>query len=571
MNFSEEEPIFRNTPPFLGVAGSRSHSPNSDREVQLSGKSIIHLRRRPHHDPGADILLLHLDPNIPLSQLDSNSCDTPIDSSSDQYSTTTSCMEISQPGELANAARTDCATGVTLAAVQASNTGDENIDLARAAMAASETSENASNTRVDSAQSSSGGLSVSGELLSDQTDKLQNVEQLGIPDSQFPAPPIVSSVTFSPTLRKHTIQPHESTTNTLPAVQPTSPIQDGMSGSLPKERLPSFRQLTGQLSQLNELAEAAATQEARVPPSFSHQHSQSFGSTTSQSPRLPFNSFPSNAQSSAGNHFPYGNVRSPTNATVDIQPYGSPPQFPSTAYFTDRRTSTAVESTPSHLPISLPTVSSSGESQGQMTGSSTDGYSTAQTTPNELPSTTESAGPTTLTGASNTGLAKQRPILPPPPGMPPGVVALNPQGYKCDYPDCTAAPFHTQYLLTSHRNVHSQDRPHYCPVKDCPRSEGGKGFKRKNEMIRHGLVHNSPGYICPFCPDREHKYPRPDNLQRHVRVHHVDKDRDDEALRQVLSQRIEGVGKTRRRRTNTGVSTGSAGANDDMERRDSNP
>ncbi|RWA08023.1 hypothetical protein EKO27_g7094 [Xylaria grammica] len=30
-------------------------------------------------------------------------------------------------------------------------------------------------------------------------------------------------------------------------------------------------------------------------------------------------------------------------------------------------------------------------------------------------------------------------------------------------------------------------------IKGCPRSEGGKGFKRKNEMIRHGLVHDSPG------------------------------------------------------------------------------
>ena len=67
---------------------------------------------------------------------------------------------------------------------------------------------------------------------------------------------------------------------------------------------------------------------------------------------------------------------------------------------------------------------------------------------------------------------------------------------------------------SSHANVHSQNRPHYCPVKECSRSEGGKGFKRKNEMIRHGLVHRSPGYICPFCPEREHKYPRPDNLQR---------------------------------------------------------
>lgn len=87
--------------------------------------------------------------------------------------------------------------------------------------------------------------------------------------------------------------------------------------------------------------------------------------------------------------------------------------------------------------------------------------------------------------------------------------------YRCPWANCTAAPFQTQYLLNSHANVHSSARPHYCPVQGCPRSEGGKGFKRKNEMIRHGLVHESPGYVCPFCPDREHKYPRPDNLQRY--------------------------------------------------------
>ena len=75
-------------------------------------------------------------------------------------------------------------------------------------------------------------------------------------------------------------------------------------------------------------------------------------------------------------------------------------------------------------------------------------------------------------------------------------------------------------LSSSHANVHSQNRPHYCPVQGCARSEGGKGFKRKNEMIRHGLVHESPGYICPFCPEREHKYPRPDNLQRYAPTVH---------------------------------------------------
>ncbi|TPX12123.1 uncharacterized protein E0L32_007238 [Thyridium curvatum] len=131
--------------------------------------------------------------------------------------------------------------------------------------------------------------------------------------------------------------------------------------------------------------------------------------------------------------------------------------------------------------------------------------------------------------------------------------SLSNQGtYVCKVPGCSAPAFQTQYLLNSHANVHSQERPHYCPVKGCPRSEGGKGFKRKNEMIRHGLVHDSPGYVCPFCPDREHKYPRPDNLQRHVRVHHVDKDKDDPALRDVLAQRPDGPNRGRRRR---GVAT----------------
>ncbi|KAJ9614027.1 hypothetical protein H2200_002163 [Cladophialophora chaetospira] len=120
--------------------------------------------------------------------------------------------------------------------------------------------------------------------------------------------------------------------------------------------------------------------------------------------------------------------------------------------------------------------------------------------------------------------------------------------YKCTYHACTAAPFQTQYLLNSHMNVHSNSRTHFCPVKNCPRGPGGQGFKRKNEMIRHGLVHTSPGYICPFCPDQQHKYPRPDNLQRHVRQHHTDKDRDDPVLRDVLNQRMEGGSRGGRRR-----------------------
>ncbi len=98
-------------------------------------------------------------------------------------------------------------------------------------------------------------------------------------------------------------------------------------------------------------------------------------------------------------------------------------------------------------------------------------------------------------------------------------MTVPPGSYVCKVPGCTAQPFQTQYLLNSHANVHSSARPHYCPVPGCARGEGGKGFKRKNEMIRHGLVHESPGYVCPFCPDRDHRYPRPDNLQRYVHIY----------------------------------------------------
>ena len=56
--------------------------------------------------------------------------------------------------------------------------------------------------------------------------------------------------------------------------------------------------------------------------------------------------------------------------------------------------------------------------------------------------------------------------------------------YTCTFEGCTAEPFPTQYLLNSHMNIHSSTRPHFCPVRGCPRGIGGQGFKRKNEMIR---------------------------------------------------------------------------------------
>lgn len=67
-----------------------------------------------------------------------------------------------------------------------------------------------------------------------------------------------------------------------------------------------------------------------------------------------------------------------------------------------------------------------------------------------------------------------------------GTSATN--NFKCTYPGCTSVPFQTQYLLNSHANVHSSSRPHFCPVAGCNRGPSGKGFKRKNEMIRYVSV-----------------------------------------------------------------------------------
>ncbi|KAI6870479.1 hypothetical protein D0864_02614 [Hortaea werneckii] len=350
--------------------------------------------------------------------------------------------------------------------------------------------------------------------------------------SEAPVPGMVHGSAISPTVDRHFFSTGQPTVDTLPAVQTVPKPDQGEPHSPRKERLPSFSQFTGQL---NELAEAAATREPQQP--FGHRHTQSFGSATSQSSAVAY-STPAFARRPSIQTSPVSNyaqsIRSPTNTVNDSSQavYGSPQQYAAPlAYFSHRRLSNTHDGTTSMYPASLPSAgTSSSESHGHP-GSSTDGYSTTHTTPIDQPPTID---------------GNPRPILPPPPGMPGSIM----MGFKCDYSGCTAPPFQTQYLLTSHKNVHSSNRPHYCSVNGCPRSEGGKGFKRKNEMIRHGLVHSSPGYICPFCPERDHKYPRPDNLQRHVRVHHQDRDRDDPALREVLAQRQEGIGKQRRRRTN---------------------
>lgn len=267
------------------------------------------------------------------------------------------------------------------------------------------------------------------------------------------------------------------------------------------------------------------------------------GSSLSQTPNF-------SAQSPS---FPFSSHASPTDSATS--PYNPLPNFDF------RRRSTAADTTFSRvLPPAISTTDSHHTSPNDSTFSPADTLNgTAITTPSEHSArigTYQNGPPTPHTTVSSATSPQgpppnypEQPIAPLPNGhttklpLPanavfPAPAATAPNGhYQCHHPGCSAAPFQTQYLLNSHATVHSSNRPHYCMVPGCPRGPGGQGFKRKNEMKRHGLVHDSPGYICPFCPEREHRYPRPDNLQRHVRVHHANVPNNDARLREVLERK----------------------------------
>ncbi|KAG9835561.1 hypothetical protein KCU98_g11521, partial [Aureobasidium melanogenum] len=308
--------------------------------------------------------------------------------------------------------------------------------------------------------------------------------------------------------------------------------EEAVSASRNDRLLPSFHQL----SKIADSATEATDTKTTGLPALTTYASQVLTQTVATS--IPH--YPPPQQNSPSTNFMLLGHLSPTNTRASSHEIYAPPH--SQASFTVRSDQNPRRTSAQHArpPPFISAISSSslatGSSRDTMSShhshqsSEAEIHSSAHTTPMETT-------PSSLEG----------PTKPPVPRLQSST--SSPSGFLCDHPGCAAPPFQTQYLLNSHANVHSSNRPHYCPVKGCSRSEGGKGFKRKNEMIRHGLVHDSPGYVCPFCPLREHRYPRPDNLQRHVRVHHVDKDKDDPLLREVLAQRPEGGGRGRRRRT----------------------
>ncbi|KAI9817991.1 MAG: hypothetical protein M1832_004512 [Thelocarpon impressellum] len=321
----------------------------------------------------------------------------------------------------------------------------------------------------------------------------------------------------SPTLREHTIPlSHGAPRQTLPAIHPPSSPARPTSATSPGDK-PNLPPLHSHLTQLAEAASKESTQSfdgrsngtrshrpsissmgggsAQSPPTPSAGHANQDRTRVQYMPRQPYTP----SQHSNGQHAP--SQTSPASSYNDSSahepfrphrelPTLSPPPGPSGAgqapYFINRRPSQAPEQRPTY-PGGHPPPPTSGE--GYAHGSNV-ASSDGQDAEMDMDGSPARPPQRQQTATSPTAV------------------------FKCDYPGCPASPFPTQYLLNSHANVHSQDRPHYCPMPGCPHAEGGKGFKRKNEMIRHGLVHQSPGYTCPFCPDREHKYPRPDNLQR---------------------------------------------------------
>ncbi len=77
---------------------------------------------------------------------------------------------------------------------------------------------------------------------------------------------------------------------------------------------------------------------------------------------------------------------------------------------------------------------------------------------------------------------------------PPSLLELPPESeertstapYRCPVKGCSIF-FSHQSLLSSHMNVHNVKRIYFCSVDGCPRGPGGRGFKRKNEMIRFAM------------------------------------------------------------------------------------
>lgn len=212
----------------------------------------------------------------------------------------------------------------------------------------------------------------------------------------------------------------------LPALRPRSASHNDTAGSPKAERLPSFRQLS-------KIADSA-TEEMDARSAAYANHSAYSASVTGQSPVLSHSHYQSTQQTSPASTFAFGGQTSPTSAHSEMHFAQSPPSAPGN-YYAQRRTSMAQGGPPFLNSVHNTSTSGSGESGvsalSHQSSTGTEGYSTAHTTPIDSSSTMD-------------GTPR---MLPVPTGMPPPNPIHVQTSFICDFPQCNAQPFATQYLL----------------------------------------------------------------------------------------------------------------------------
>jgi hypothetical protein len=181
----------------------------------------------------------------------------------------------------------------------------------------------------------------------------------------------------------------------------------------------------------------------------------------------------------------------PLSTISSISSALSPPNYTSSNphFWKSSRERTNSTSTPSDATATTPHSAWTSQSPGTSMPtplSTTSSHTNPDTFPPSLSShSTASTSTSVHSGINGVPLSPNYQHAGIDPAIDPNNPANNITGiFRCSVPGCTAAPFQTQYLLNSHANVHSDTRPHFCPVANCPRGPGGQGFKRKNEMIR---------------------------------------------------------------------------------------
>jgi len=269
------------------------------------------------------------------------------------------------------------------------------------------------------------------------------------PEQQATRKPIRPSLTTPFTLR--TQEPSRSSLHASAALPPlTTPAtlrhatsapeaysRDRLSLSPRAERLPSFRQLSKIAAAGEDDTRVAPTYPAAPPPL---PPPQSYAvSMPSHSPVARHQPFPQHVTQASPAPSAYPSYYQQASPTTQSDPYynaHSPPSttYPAPSHYYSPTTSSAPHR-PGPYPVppaSLTSNNSSMESGRSQQSSGLEAYSTAHTTPID-PAVSHDP----MMNATPTG----------PPSMPLPAPSLLHGNFTCGFPDCTALPFQTQYLL----------------------------------------------------------------------------------------------------------------------------